>query len=321
LSIVHVVSVSGGKDSAATLLLAIARFGKHRVRAIFCDTGNEHVAVYDYLDYLEAATGITIVRLKADFSAEIAAKRMFIARDNRHQRVNGRRLRWSNKAKRRALAILHPTGIPFLDVCLWKGRFPSRMAQFCTQHLKRDLAVQYQLSLVDAGYTVVSWQGVRRDESISRRAAKRYEYLGAGLHVYRPLVDWSAQEVFAWCKTCGIEPNPLYRQGMSRVGCMPCVNVSKGELKEIGLRFPEHIARIAAWERLVSSAAKRGYSTMLHKGPGETRDGDTDQAIFAKANIHQMVRWSQTAHGGRQFSLLTALHDASACSSSYGLCE
>lgn len=366
MPIIHVVSVSGGKDSAATLLLAIARFGKHRVRAIFCDTGNEHLAVYDYLDYLEQQTGITIVRLKADFPAEIAAKRLFIARDRRHKRVydtvvqrdrlgnivyrmdnhgkpqlqmvwkdgqpdligipktrkaNGKKLRWSNAAKRRALDILQPTGNPYLDLCLWKGRFPSHAAQFCTEHLKRNLAVAYQLELIEQGYTVVSWQGIRRDESRRRRMAKQYEYAGAGLHIYRPLIDWSAQEVFAYCQQQGIAPNPLYTQGMARVGCMPCVNLKKDELKEIARRFPEHIARIAAWEALVSRASKRGYSTFLHKGPGEHCQGETDRQIFAKGHIGQMILWAKTSHGGRQYSLLDDLDDVHACSSAYGLCE
>lgn len=366
MPILHVVSVSGGKDSAATLLLAIARFGVHRVRAIFCDTGNEHAAVYAYLDYLEKKTGITITRLKADFSAEIARKRLYIARDRRTKRVydttvkrdragnivyrmgnnglpqlnmiwkngvmdlvgipktrktGGRKIRWSNKAKRRALEILYPSGNPYLDLCIWKGRFPSRTAQFCTQFLKRNLAVEYQLALIEAGYTVVSWQGIRRDESLARRDALKFERLDQHLYIYRPLVDWTAQDVFAYCQRFGIRPNPLYLQGMGRVGCMPCINVGKEELRQIAARFSEHIERIIEWERLVSLASKRGCSTFLHKGLSDFVKGGTDQQVFAKANIVAMVDWSKTTRGGRQFSLLTGLEDMQACSSAYGLCE
>src|SRR3546814_19421730 len=82
----HVISVSGGKDSAATLIKAIVRFGREHVIAIFCDTGNEHQAVYEYLDYLELALAIKIVRLKANFDNEITAKRQFIDRDQRTRR-------------------------------------------------------------------------------------------------------------------------------------------------------------------------------------------------------------------------------------------
>ena len=37
---------------------------------------------------------------------------------------------------RGAIEVCQPTGIPFLDVCLWKGFFPGRMRQFCTEQLK-----------------------------------------------------------------------------------------------------------------------------------------------------------------------------------------
>ena len=125
MSVKHVISVSGGKDSTALLLLALERCPRGSVLPIFCDTGNEHQAVHEYLAYLEQALDVSITRLTADFSREIAAKRRFIALDQRTGRDGqGRRRRWSNKAKRRALAVLHPTGNPFLDLCLWKGRFP-----------------------------------------------------------------------------------------------------------------------------------------------------------------------------------------------------
>lgn len=318
MSILHVVSVSGGKDSAATLLIALERFGRHRVIPIFCDTGNEHEAVYEYLDYLELALEIKITRLKSNFDREIANKRMFIARDRRTGRKNGKRLRWTNKAKRRALAVLHPTGNPYLDLCLWKGRFPSRKAQFCTEFLKRNPAVEFQLSLQEQGHTVVSWQGIRRNESLNRRNAKKFECIGPGFYTYRPIVDWTAAEVFAYCGARGIKANPLYLQGMNRVGCMPCINLAKEELRQIATRFPDHIARIQEWELMVSMSAKRGFATFLHKSDGKKQN---DQQIFENTNIIKMVDWSNTTRGGKQFNLLADLDDIHACASSYGLCE
>lgn len=321
MSIIHVVSVSGGKDSAATLLIAIARFGVHRVVAIFCDTGNEHEAVYAYLDYLESITGVKIIRLKADFSQQIARKRMFIARDSRTGRGrDGKKKRWTNKAKRRALEILRPTGNPYLDLCMWKGRFPSRKAQFCTEELKTNMAVEYQLGLIEQGNVVVSWQGVRRDESLKRKNALKFESLGGDLYIFRPLVEWTALDVFAYCETQGVEPNPLYKQGMGRVGCMPCINANKAELQQIGNRFPEHIERIDKWEQMVAAVSKRSAATFI-PAPNQGKK-ITNQLTYAKENnIWQVIEWSKTSHGGRQFSLLTDLNEPNACSSSYGLCE
>lgn len=305
-SVLHVVSVSGGKDSTATALLALARHPRESLRFVFADTGNEHEAVYEYLAYLEQALDIEIIRLRADFSAQIAAKRMFIARDRRK-----RQRRWTNAAKRRALEVLHQTGNPYLDLCLWKGRFPSRKAQFCTQFLKSEPMNRYQLSLADEGYTVVSWQGVRRDESMNRRNVLAVEMLAEDMWAYRPIADWTADDVFALHREHGIEPNPLYRQGMTRVGCMPCINANKGEIREIAKRFPEHVERIADWERLVRLGCKRGNASFF-----PNKDDDP----IDKPNIYAVIEWASTARGGRQADWINR-EPPLACASAYGLCE
>ena len=320
MAVKHVISVSGGKDSTALLLIAMENCPREHLLPIFCDTGNEHAAVYEYLAYLEQALDISITRLKADFSREIANKRRFIAGDQRTGRdKRGRRLRWSNKAKRRALAVLHPTGNPFLDLCLWKGRFPSCKVQFCTEELKRNMAVGFQLELIDAGHQVLSWQGVRRDESQNRRNAKKIERLNPGMWAFRPLVDWTAADVFAKHDKCGIQPNPLYRQGMGRVGCMPCINCGKAEITQIYARFPEHLEEKSRWEQLVGQASKRGFSTFFNKELHE--DSYADRRVHEANRVENVIQWARTSRGGRQFSLLTDLDDFTACASSYGLCD
>jgi 3'-phosphoadenosine 5'-phosphosulfate sulfotransferase (PAPS reductase)/FAD synthetase len=320
MSVIHVVSVSGGKDSTATLLLALERFGRDRIIPIFMDTGNEHSAVHEYLSYLEQALDITIRRFKADFSDEIKRKRMFIARDQRTKRdKRGRKLRWTNKAKRRALAVLHPTGNPYLDLCLWKGRFPSRKAQFCTEELKRNVAVEFQMELVDQGYTVVSWQGIRRDESQARKNAAKFEKIGPRMFIYRPIVEWSAMDVFEYCRLKGIQPNPLYKQGMNRVGCMPCINCGKEEIRQIAVRFPEYMDEKAEWEILVGRASKHGFSTFFHKGNDDA--SYHDRHIYLNNRIHAVIEWAKTSRGGVQFDMLADMIDPVACSSAYGLCD
>lgn len=314
---IHVVSVSGGKDSTVTLGIAIDRVGVDNVRAIYCDTCNENPFVYEYLDYLELIFGVKIDRLKADFSKRIISKRKFIANDMRTKRdKKGRKTRWTNKAKRRALSVLIPTGNAFLDLCLWKGRFPSRKGQFCTEFLKKNLAVAYQSEWVDKGYNVVSWQGLRRDESYNRRNAKKSERLSSGIYAFRPIVDWTVEMVFSYHRTMGINPNPLYSMGMTRVGCMPCCNVSKAELREISSRFPEIIARISEWEKLVGMSSKIGFSTML----GSKDNRKDRRLIFKDLEIFERVKWSKTTFGGRQYSLFSILEQHE-CSSAYGLCE
>lgn len=229
----------------------------------------------------------------------------------------GRRVRWTNKAKRRALAAMHPSGNPFLDLCMLKGRFPSRKAQFCTKRLKIEMAVMFQLELIDAGHQVISWQGVRRDESEARRNAKKIERIGPSLWAFRPIVDWTAMDVFHYLDTQGVEPNRLYYQGMNRVGCMPCINASKEEIREISVRFPYHLSRISDWETKVSACSKRGFSTFFHKTDDVSGSPAT---IFSRGKVEQVIEWSKTSRGGRQFNMFADFAELMACASSYGLC-
>jgi len=314
---IHVISVSGGKDSTALLINALKRSPPGSVVPIFCDTGNEHQAVYDYLGYLEQALDVRITRLRADFTDRFAVRRMWIARDQRTRRdKKGRKVRWSNKAKRRALAALKPSGNPFLDMCMLKGRFPSRKAQFCTEQLKRDMAVEFQLGLLDQGHRVISWQGVRRDESEARRYAKAFERIGPRMWAFRPLVEWTALDVFGYCAQAGIQPNPLYLQGASRVGCMPCINCSKDELRQIDMRWPEHLARISDWECIVGQCSKHGFSTFF----GDSHSAKDPRQVFADLNVWQRIEWSKTTRGGKQYDLLGQLDEPNHCASAYGLC-
>ena len=313
----NIISVSGGKDSTALLLLAIERQADN-MQAVFADTGNEHELTYDYVRYLEQATGVPIRWVKADFKRQIEGKATYV------------REKWADKGVpaaniERALAALKPTGNPFLDLCIWKGRFPSSKAAFCSEELKRNPIInQVQGPLLAAGDDVVSWQGVRRDESLRRRflierELKQTHKNGAELWNYRPILDWTADDAFAMHRKHGIKHNPLYERGMGRVGCMPCINCRKDELLEISKQFPEAIDRIREWEAAVAQASKRGGSTFF----AAANQGDnitTDQAV-AIANIDAVVAWSQTSRGGKQFDFIRIDNDGPACSSISGLCE
>lgn len=315
----HIVSVSGGKDSTALLLLATKERGLD-VEAVFADTGHEHPETYRYVEYLDQHV-YPIRVVKADFLDRIARKRRFIARDQRTGRdKSGKRLRWSNKAKRRALEVLHPTGNQFLDLCLWKGRFPSTRRRFCSEQLKhipiRDQIVE---PLLMDGHTVISWQGVRADESRSRANLPIVDEPEEGLITYRPLIHWTADDVFAFHKRHGVKWNPLYEQGMGRVGCMPCIHARKGELREISQRWPEVIDWISEMERSVSAGSKRGNSTFYDVRIIEK--GDTSRVSHTTHGIRKLVEWSMTTRGGDQLDLLAQTEDLEMCSSIYGLCE
>lgn len=304
----NIVSVSGGKDSTALLLLAIERQAEN-LQAWFADTGHEHQQTYDYIDYLSNKV-FPIRVIRADFSDQIARKREFVAIKWREQGVPEERVL-------SAISALVPTGNPFLDLCLWKGRFPSTKVRFCSEELKRNPIVEAQLELLDAGHEIWSWQGVRADESPSRRDLPELDEVGGGLWNYRPILKWTAEDCFAMHRKHGIKHNPLYEQGMGRVGCMPCIHTRKDELLEISKRFPEEIERVAKWEKLVQAAGKTGTATLLNAGIKGLSNEEAERA----SNIYQMVEWSKTSKGRRQYDFLRSDQEFAACSSVYGLCE
>lgn len=296
---INLVSISGGKDSTATALLAIER-GVENLRFVFCDTGNEHQITYDYIEYLNAKLmslcGIGITILKADFSAKIAAKREKLLQEGEGERAEH----------------LIATGNPFLDLAILKGRFPSTMARFCTTELKVNMIKKFIAEALAVGEDVDSWVGIRAEESLKRSMMSERELFfsdkdtSAEAWQYRPILKWTAQDCFTQLKRFNIEPNPLYKMGMGRVGCMPCINCRKGELNQIARDFPEVIDRIRQWEKQV------GLASPLHKG-----------TFFPMVNgcegIDAQVAWASTSRGGKQYQL--DFEETTTCKSLYGLCE
>lgn len=313
----NIINISGGKDSTATILLAIER-GAQNIMPVFADTGNEHEQTYQYLDYLEERLGLKIERVKADFSKQIGRKRNLTMGKWREEGIE-------ESIIERAISVLEPSGNPFLDLCLWKGRFPSMKARFCTEELKVLPIQQFIEPMIGKYQSIYSWQGVRADESPSRAKLSELEAefgdieTGKGLFNYRPILRWSAKQVFDFHKKHGVEWNPLYEQGMGRVGCMPCVNCNKTDLKKIARQFPDVIERLREWEEIVSLASKRQSSTFFPAVTDATVKGD--ESIFYKTHgIDRIAEWALTARGGRQFDLLGG-DEGSICHSVYGLCE
>jgi 3'-phosphoadenosine 5'-phosphosulfate sulfotransferase (PAPS reductase)/FAD synthetase len=314
----NIVSVSGGKDSTAMLLLAVER-QPDNLSAVFADTGNEHPQTYEYIRYLSDQV-LPIQWVKADFTEQIQRRREMMQRVIDGTHVNRGRYDWTPEIAQRALDYLHPTGIPFLDMCLVHGRFPSAKVRFCTKELKQQVITQQITKpLWDAGDAVISWQGVRADESVSRAALKEEEDVNQQYTIYRPLLPWTAEQCFEMHKKHGIKHNPLYEQGMSRVGCMPCIHARKDELLEIGRRFPAEVDRIAEWERLVRLVSKTSASSFFHAASMGVRSAM--DVTEAEHGVWARIEWAKTAHGGKQFDMFRMVNDGPVCASVYGLCE
>lgn len=345
-SLVHTVSVSGGKDSTATYCTAIEKLGPTGFRAVAADTGNEHPATYEQINRLHEWTGGPKVEwVAADFTPRLVAKRAFIAAN--WCRPNGRGApAVSDERIALALAALddrlaHPEQAnPYLDLCLWKGRFPSRKAQFCTEHLKVFPIQAWQRELLRAGRIVISWQGVRAAESFERSLLDKIQQLDAEtaagepvpgqLWTYRPLLDVaSIEEVFEIGARHGVPPNPLYSWGLTRVGCFPCVNCKKSELAIVDRHHGPQIDRLENWEGAVSTVSRRGNATFFAVANDTVMLSElayfealgAPLTITAETHgIRRAVQWAKTERGGRQLGLFNEPPSMSACNA-HGACE
>ena len=299
-----IVTMSGGKDSTCVALLSIER----EVDAVyvFADTGHEHPETYEYLNYLEECLSIKIRRVRADFTEDLVRKARYIRKHWANHGVDQEKID-------RALQVMKPTGNPFLDLCILKGRFPSTKARFCTEHLKIiPVHKQVLFPLLKEHGEVETWVGVRADESEARSKLPDREKDDTGTDIVRPILKWSVDDVFAMHRRHHIKPNPLYTQGMNRVGCMPCISCGKEELRQIGMRFPEEVKRVVEWEKIVTEASKQGEATFF-TGRANEKKGE--------GSILQKTEWAKTSRGKMQYDLIHVYEEPGLCHSIYGLCE
>lgn len=308
----NIISFSGGKDSTALYLLALK--WKIPFRPVFADTGHEHEWTLDFIKKLPAVSGGPEIEIvKADFADRFKKRREWIAEKWPAQGIPVSRVE-------RVLELLKPTGNPFLDLCMLKGRFPSTKARFCTEELKTmPMTLKIMFPALKNG-NVVSWQGVRAQESKHRAKYPRVQWGDGGIITWRPIFHWTHEQVFKLHREMGIDPNPLYKVGMGRVGCMPCIMCQKGEIAIMAQRFPHHVERIAEMESIVAEVSKRGISTFFADSIAVKPEGyNPEQDGYY--GIHKIVEWAKTDHGGRQFGFDLADNKGAICSSQYGLCE
>ena len=104
---------------------------------------------------------------------------------------------------------------------------------------------------------------------------------------------------------------------------MPCIHARKKELGVIFRRFPEQIARVAQWERIVAACSTRGNSTFFPSTRDPVKaEQDIYRITLDSHGIETYRRWAFSQHGGRIFDDVAALNDSKPCYGVYtGICE
>lgn len=344
----NIAGFSSGKDSDCLVLLAKeAGFDVSNFQLVGCDTDNEHE--------------LTIKRLREfhhlvpDFGPVQILKRIYTEADFSRKRatIEKKWPNWHIKQKKRngdpvriilppvpeaqiqiALDTMQPTGNSFWDMCLLHGCFPTRMVQFCTEELKIQLCLDQVVlpALEVAEGDVFWWSGVRRDESKKRASTPllQDDPEHPDLQRFNPLINWKIEHVIEMHQRHGLQANPLYFMGYTKVGCMECVNANKSNIAQTAMRNPEYLERLGELEVLVAKvsrvAIQEGYQPSFFGpnllAPKRTVDARGNKTIVPSGHVpmNQVINWSMTDRT-KHYDLLLAAQDNSLCTSPFFKCE
>lgn len=286
MTTINYCGISGGKDSSATALWLIHESGVPResIRFTACNTHNESPLTYAHVDYLSD---------------------LFVG--------------WGCAP----VQWLEPE-LGFYELAKKKKRFPSRKARFCTQFLKVIPTREDVMKLISEGHEVVVHSGVRAGESQDRaKLVERGFDDMFGCVVNRPLLRWTLKDVFAIHERYKVRLNPLYAMGSQRVGCFPCINSNKREIRLISIKFPERIDELRQQEAGFSTFFSPNTVPRRFRSSWVTTKKGIRKAI---CTIDDVVRWSHTGKGAKERSMMmwNDLYEDDktlVCPAGQGMCE
>ena len=145
--------------------------------------------------------------------------------------------------------------------------------------------------------------------------------------MWLPIHKWTHEQVFECHRRHGVPPNPLYRAGMSRVGCWPCIMCRKSELATMARRFPEAFDRLEAMEQKAARATGKPAMSFFsnHKTPERFHSETCDRTCKSFPSATDVKLWAlgdEPAKSGQAMLFEDDwTEDAYACTSQYGLCE
>ena len=205
----------------------------------------------------------------------------------------------------------------FYELAEKERRFPSAKARFCTEYLKMQVSQKHIKQWMMDGKNILLITGVRRGESKARSELPEFDFdTYYACDVYRPIIDWTTEQVFAYLKSKGQHANPLYSVGAKRVGCFPCIMSNKRELRTISDKFPERIEMIASWEEKLGVSF---YSSKYVPERGRLTPFQRNGVTYMCPSIRDIAKWSHTSRGGKHFDF--DFDEPPTCANNSGACE
>ena len=223
----HVVSLSGGKDSTA-MLLRMLEEGMRVDIILFCDTGLEFPAMYEHLDKLERDIGRPITRIRSfhTFEYYLTQKEILVKHKKNAGQRNYRGYGWSGPLNR----------------C-------------CTKELKTIPREKF-LRQLQEHYDIIEYVGLAADEGYRFERENNQKP-----NCRHPLVDWGMTEAdcLQYCYDRGYTWGGLYKQ-FSRVSCWCCPLQPLAELRILYKSYPELWAQLKEWDKRTWRKFKTNYS-------------------------------------------------------------
>jgi len=308
--VIH-LGVSGGKDSTAALLWLVHQSGWDPAKfdVTFCDTGNEDLFTYRYLEMLSTEVHpVKTVHPPMDFWELAKYKKRFPSR----------RARFCTESLKIIPSIEYVWGLGSRVLMLNGVR--SAEAHNSNDRGKVASFGYDEMTGCDVYRPILDWSLddvwdiqkrylnlesvldlVRTDPYLDRASEIYFEKNGIE-------VDFKAELVQRMQKN-GIPRNPLYDMGATRVGCFPCINSKKAEVRAMAKYRPQRIDFIREKElttgkinpvdgKTISTFFARKTVPLAHRTKLiETTKGER----MLVATIDDVARWSRTARGGKQF--------------------
>jgi len=269
------VAFSGGKDSQASLIWAVEKYGAKNIEAVFCDTGWEHELTYEHIKYVTDTLGVKLVTLKSkkyDGFLDMVIKKL------RFPSSQARFCTEELKAKPMIDYILDECDCNVLviqGIRTDESEARKNMQRQCT-YFKYYFEPYQTNEMIVSKYSKMMALTVRQksklqkakerldkgfnDEKYStyrKKAVKTFRSKYAD-DIIRPVIDKTGQEVMSMIIDAGQMVNPLYYQGAKRVGCYPCIMCSHGELNGMIKHHPKYVDRLIKTEQIAVASIERG---------------------------------------------------------------
>ena len=110
-----------------------------------------------------------------------------------------------------------------------------RWAESANRRDKSGIAMVYTAS--DRSTRVAKGGLLTTDDASSRRLFEQCQM--RGVRVLNPIIDWSDDDVWSYLRDRGIEGNPLYKEGWTRIGCVGCPLAGKRASELAFARYPK----------------------------------------------------------------------------------